>query len=180
MSFCLCLDMDGFYVGNKFLVREIGWYAPLPNGQEAYGVQHITHDWTWDMLSFKDQQRVRYVKRHVTGLSFRPSPLEYQLQNNNILGQDRVASFVEQLWKTYKTPECNTVAYKGGTLEFVLLTLLSIPSLDFEKEGCPTFNKLRVDSTFPKCPCHAHSNVHCAMSECYVFSKWIVNKKSFE
>ena len=38
MSFCLCLDMDGFYVGNKFLVREIGWYAPLPNGQEAYGV----------------------------------------------------------------------------------------------------------------------------------------------
>lgn len=112
------------------------------------------------MLSFKDQQRVRYVKRHVTGLSFRPSPLEYQLQNNNILGQDRVASFVEQLWKTYKTPECNTVAYKGGTLEFVLLTLLSIPSLDLEKEGCPTFNKLRVDSTFPKCPCHTHSNVH--------------------
>ena len=44
MSFCLCLDMDGFYVGNKFLVREIGWYAPLPNGQEAYGVQHFTHD----------------------------------------------------------------------------------------------------------------------------------------
>ena len=70
MSFCLCLDMDGFHVGSKFLVREIGWYAPLPNGNEAYGVQHFTHDYTWDMLSPKDQKRVHYVKRHITGLCF--------------------------------------------------------------------------------------------------------------
>ena len=84
--------MDGFYVGNKFLVREIGWYAPLPNGQEAYGVQHITHDWTWDMLSFKDQQRVRYVKRHVTGFRFDP-PL-WNINYRTITYWDRIVWLV--------------------------------------------------------------------------------------
>ena len=169
--------MDGFYVGNKFLVREIGWYAPLPDGSEAYGVQHFTHDYTWDMLSLKDQKTVAYVKRHITGLSFRPCPKEFQLSNNFILRQDQVAAYVERLWKHYKTPECNTVSYKGGTLEFILLTLLCIPTIDLEKQGCPTFNKLKLHYDFPKCPCHIKSDVHCAMSECYVFSEWFLENK---
>ena len=174
---CLCLDLDGFYVNHKFLVREIGWYAPLPDGSEAYGVQSFTHDYTWDMLSLKDKKTVRYVKRHVTGLTFRPSPKEYRLSNNYVLDQDQVANYVETLWKHYKTPDCNTVAYKGGTLEFVLLTLLGIPSLDLETLGCPTFNTLKTSYDFPKCSCHTHENVHCSMSECHVFSKWFLDNK---
>ena len=124
-NFCLCLDMDGFYVNKKFIVREIGWYAPWP---EAFGVQHFTHDYTWDMLSAKDQRTVAYVKRNVTGMTFRPSPTEFDLQET-VPGQDHVPVFVAHLWKHFKTPDCNVVAYKGGTLEFILLTLLSIPSM---------------------------------------------------
>ena len=74
-------------------------------------------------------------------------------------------------------PDCNTVAYKGGTLEFVLLTLLGIPSLDLETLGCPTFNKLRDDHDYPSCHCHKSSKAHCSMSECYVFSKWFFKNK---
>ena len=168
--------MDGFYVGNKFLVREIGWYTPLFNVNEAYGVQHFTHDWVLHALPSQDQRHVCYVKRHITGLTFRPSPMEYYLHGDDLPGQDQVATHVEQLWKHYKTPDCNTVACKGGTLEFVLLTLLCIPSLDLEKLGCPTFNQLQSNYVFPRCSCHIHPNVHCAMSECFVFSKWFVNK----
>ena len=80
-NFCLCLDLDGFYVNNKFIVREIGWYAPLLNNHEAFGLQHFTHDYTWDM-SKKDQRTVAYVKRHVTGMTFRPSPAEFLLQES--------------------------------------------------------------------------------------------------
>ena len=150
---------------------------PLTRWREAYGVQHFTHDYTWDMLSLKDQKTVHYVKRHVTGLTFRPSPKEYQLSNNYVLDQDQVANYVDTLWHHYKTPDCNTVSYKGGTLEFVLLTLLCIPTVDLEKQGCPTFNKLKTSYDFPKCSCHSHENVHCSMSECFVFSKWFFTNK---
>ena len=169
------MDMDGFRVKGKFIVREIGWYAPLPDGGEAYGVQHFTHEYTWDMLDKKDQRTVAYVKRHVTGLPFRPGPQEYK--RSHLLPQDMVAAFVEGLWKQYKTPECNTVAYKGGTLEFILLTLLVIPNMDLEQQGCPTYNKLKpYFSHVPHCQCHISTELHCAMSECFVFSKWFVNK----
>ena len=120
--------------------------------------------------------RVRYLKRHITGLTFRPSPMEFQLHGDGLPGQEQVATYVEQSWKHYKTLDCKTVAYKGGTLEFVLLTLLCISSLDLEHYGCPTFNKLKSNYDFPRCSCHIHPNVHWAMSECYVFSKWFVNK----
>lgn len=180
MPFCLCIDMDGFHVNGEFIVREIGWYAPLPDGNEAYGVRHFTHDYTWNMLTHKDAQKVRYVKRHVTGLSLRPSPQEYD-DDAPLLQQEDLPLFVEQLWKKYKTRECNKVAYKGGTLELHLLTSLNIPSLDLEKEGCPRFKQLCSESPlFPHCSCHTHSvefDVHCAMSECYSFSKWYFANK---
>ena len=177
-NFCLCSDLDGFYVNDKFVVREIGWYAPLLNNHEAFGVQHFTHDYTWDMLSLKDQKTVAFVKRHVTGMTFRPSPAEFRLQESSHLpGQDHVPAYVEHLWKHFKTPDCNTVAYKGGTLEFVLLTLLGIPSLDLETLGCPTFNKLREEHDYPSCHCHKSTKAHCSMSECYVFSKWFFKNK---
>ena len=178
--FCLCLDLDGFYVNNKFVVREIGWYAPLLNNHEAFGVQHFTHDYTWDMLSKKDQRTVAYVKRNVTGMTFRPSPAEFLLQDTSTLpGQDHVPVYVEHLWTHFKTSDCNKVAYKGGTVEFVLLTLLGIPSLDLEPLGCPTFNTLCVDDDYPSCHCHCHkrSKAHCSMSECYLFSKWFLKNK---
>ena len=87
--------------------------------------------------------------------------------------------YVEHLWKHFKTRDCNTVAYKGGTLEFVLLTLLGIPSLDLEPLGCPTFDTLCVDDDYPSCHCHCHkrSKAHCSMSECYLFSKWFLKNK---
>ena len=179
MAFCLCMDMDGFRVKGKFIIREIGWYAPLPDGGEDYGIQYFTHDYTWDQLDKKDQKTVAYVKRHVTGLTFRPSPREYTLSNNNVLPQDQVPSFVHNLWKHYKTPECNTVAYKGGTLEFILLTLLVIPNMDLEQQGCPTYKKLKpYFSHVPHCQCHISNELHCAMAECYVFSKWYFLNKS--
>lgn len=184
MSFCLCIDLDGFHVGDKFLARELGWCAPLTVNREAYGVRHFTHDHTWDMLSHKDVKKVAYVKRHVTGLSFRPSPVEYCY--GPVLQQEDLPLTVLKLWKQYKTSECDIVAYKGGTLEKRLLTLLNIPSLDLEQKQCPKFKQLYFESSssFPKCPCHIHStefDVHCAMSECYAFTKWYSsNKVSFK
>ena len=181
MTFCLCIDLDGFRVGEKFLVRELGWCAPLTANRETYGVYHFTHDYTWDMLTHKEAQNAAYVKRRVTGLSLRPSPLEYHY--GSVLQQEDLSPTVLKLWRQYKTSECDKVAYKGGTLEKHLLTSLNIPSLDLEKEQCPKFKQLYLESSipFPKCPCHTHSiefDVHCAMSECYAFTRWYSSNKS--
>lgn len=185
MAFCLCIDLDGFQVGGEFLVRELGWCAPLTANREVYGVHHFTHHYTWDKLTVRDAKKAAYVKRHVTGLSLRPSPMEYSY--GAVLQQEDLPLMVLKLWRQYRTSECDIVAYKGGTLEKHLLTLLNIPSLDLEKKKCPKFKQLYLESSsssFPKCPCHTHStefDVHCAMSECYAFTKWYSsNKVSFE
>lgn len=170
MDFCLCIDLDGFYVGNHFVVRELGWYAPLSD-TEAFGVYSFTHEYTWDQLTPAEQRRVNFVKHRITGLTFRPSPQEFRLRGD-LPGQADVPRLVERLWHHYKTPACNRVAYKGGTVELNLLTLLAIPSMDLEQYGCPTFNKLSPHFDYPRCSCHVHEHGHCAMSECYVFSHW--------
>lgn len=180
MPFCLCIDLDGFQVGGTFVARELGWCAPLTRQREAFGVYHFTHDHTWDQLSVKDMKKAAYVKRHVTGLSLRPSPVEYTY--GTVLPQKDLPLTVLKLWNQYKTRDCNTVAYKGGTLEFYLLTLLHIPSVDLENYQCPKFKTLYLESSsvFPKCPCHTHStdvDVHCAMSECVAFTRWSLANK---
>ena len=101
-KFCLCLDLDGFYVNNKFVVREIGWYAPLLNNHEAFGVQHFTHDYTWDMLSKKDQRTVAYVKRCVMGMTFRPSPAEFLLRHLYLTGARSCACLCGTLVETFQ------------------------------------------------------------------------------
>lgn len=184
MAFCLCIDLDGFHVGGTFLVRELRWCAPLTENREVYGVHNFTHDYTWDHLTFKDQKQAAFVKRFVTGLSLRPSPIEYKY--GSVLPQEDLPLAMLKLWRHYKTDACDIVAYKGGTLEKRLLTLLNIPSLDLETKQCPKFKQLFLESTtcLPKCPCHVHSiefDVHCAMSECYAFTRWYsCNKHLFE
>lgn len=180
MPFCLCVDLDGFWIQGRFIVRELGWYAPLTSNRAAFGCRHFTHEYTWDMLTHKEARQARYVKRYVTGLSLRPSPVEHAY--GPLLRQEDLPLFVLNLWRRYRTSDCDPVAYKGGTLEKHLLNTLNIPSLDLEKEQCPTFKTLCVESeSFPSCPCHTHSaefDVHCAMSECYAFAQWYFNNKT--
>jgi len=73
MTFCVCIDLDGFYVNRQFIVRELGWYSPMPEWG-AYGMQHFTHDYQWKDLSDYDKRRINFVKQRITGLTFRPSP----------------------------------------------------------------------------------------------------------
>jgi len=175
-KFCLCIDLDGFYINGTFVVREMGWYSPVPEWG-AYGVQHYTHDYQWSDLSERDQKKVRFVKRRVTGLTFRPSPQEYKLQQGSLPGQSSLRQHVQHLWNKYKTDKCDVVAYKGGKLEHSLLTLLDIPSIDIEKHGCPKFDILKSEFDYPRCSCHHVDDCHCSMSECFVFSQWMLLNK---
>ena len=71
---CLCIDIDGFRLQDKtFIVREVGW---CDGEVTRVGAFHYDHWYRWEDMSTADQNTIQFVKHHVTGLPFRPSPTE--------------------------------------------------------------------------------------------------------
>ena len=109
-SICVCIDLDGFYVHETFVVRELGW----SNGLRS-GCNHYDRDINWVDLTTKDQRTVRYVQRYVTGLPIHPSAKERRYGPFHT--QSDVMNDILHVWDQFKTPTCCTVAFKGGHVE---------------------------------------------------------------
>ena len=83
--------------------------------------------------------------------------------------------YVAKLYAEYRTEHRTRVAYKGGTVEKLLLVSMNIPFLNLETLGCPKYDVLRaLDNEPPEtCGWHAIPNKHhCAMTECRAFFHW--------
>lgn len=165
---CLCIDLDGFRLEDDFIVREMGW---CDKSCLHMGFHHYSHNHKWSTLSKKEQRTVNYVRDMVTGLTFKPRPVEFQRQSIEL--QASVVKDVFVLWERFKTPKQSVVAYKGGTLEKKLLIQLQIPYVNLEDFGCPKFEYLPEYYFSPvHCGCHLNSRFHCCMAECHAFMRW--------
>ena len=171
---CLCIDLDGFRLEDDFIVREMG---RCDKSCLHMGFHHYSHNRKWSTLSKKEQRTVIYVRDMVTGLTFKPRPVEFQ--RGSIGLQASVAKDVFALWERFKTPKQCVVAYKGGTLEKKLLIQLQVPYVNLEDFGCPKFEYLpdyyfhfRYFHFSVHCGCHLNSRFHCSMAECHGFMRW--------
>ena len=169
---CLCVDLDGFHVEGDFIAREMGW---CDKSGLQMGFQHYSHNYEWFTLSEKDKRIVNYVRNRMTGLTFKPAPVEWE--RGCIGSQESVVKDILSLWERFKTPKQCVVAYKGGTVEKELLVQSQIPYVNLEDFGCPKVEHLpEYYFSFIDCGCHLNNSrnrrFHCSMGECYAFMRW--------
>ena len=100
--------MDGFRLKNDFVVRELGW---CDKSGKRMGFIHYSHDYVWSSLSQQERRTVKYVRDMVTGLTFKPRPVEFQRGRIGLQKKRDIFS----LWEQFKTPTQCVVTYKEGT-----------------------------------------------------------------
>ena len=171
---CMIVDLEGFHLSarqgrpKEFVVRELGWCVWPGLGSMSCGFKHYYPKDKYHRLPLRDRRTVNYVRDHIHGLSYDPSRKEHARS------QGQVTKDLQELYKTYSTPERNRVAYKGGHVEKDLLAKLGIPSLDLETVGCPKFESLNRLTTVGSCGHHLNPlRHHCPRVECYHFMQWL-------
>lgn len=85
------------------------------------GFIHYSHDYVWSSLSQQERRTVKYVRDMVTGLTFKPRPVDFQ-RGRFGLQKKNVTPDIFSLSEQFKTTTQCIVAYKGGTLEKTFLT----------------------------------------------------------
>lgn len=163
----MVLDLEGFMIENKFVVRELGYYAWTGD----HGRMAFYPPMTWNELSPKDRKTVWFVKYHVHGLTFSP------MREEQAHPQSLLTPTLLSLYESFKTEKLNVVAYKGGRVEMDLLNSLHIPSVNLESYGCPRFDSLlsTIVEPLPNCGFHCHCpNGHCSMVECHAYWLWMI------
>ena len=163
-SLCLCIDLEGFVVLDRFVIRELGWCDWTGTD---YGNEHYSHPWTFKDLNPMDKRTVNYCKRYVHGLPFRPRRME------RAKNKEAVYRKVLELYEEFRAPERTVIAYKGGHVEKDLLTFLEIPHCNLESFHCPPFRILTPRDPDIDCECHLNIHHHCPMLECKTFIEWI-------
>ena len=133
------------------------------------GFIHYSHDYVWSSLTQQERRTVKYLRDMVTGLTFKPRPVEFQRGRIGLQKKRDIFS----LWEQFKTPTQCVVTYKEGTLEKTFLTQLKIPFVNLEEYGCPKLDYL-PDTYYPlvNCGCHFNLSFHCSMAECNAFMRW--------
>ena len=161
---CLCIDLEGFFVLDRFVIRELGW---CDWSGTDYGYEHYNHPWTHRDLDHKDRRTVSYCTKYVHGLPFCPRHLEK--------AKDKEAVYIKvlELYEEFRTPERTVIAYKGGHVERDLLNFLEIPHCNLESFHCPPLRVLTPSDPTLDCGCHVNHKHHCAMLECKTFIEWI-------
>ena len=161
---CLVLDLDGFITSQGFLAREMGWWC-FDDSSRGGSYQYLPKI-PYGRLSNSDKNVIKYVQRHIHGLSYYP---QASARPHYCLDDD-----VKELYKKYKTSTLIYVAYKGGTLERDLLQRLNIPCWNLEEAGCPKFERLSRLGTISSCGQHKNFlHHHCPRVECYHFVQWL-------
>ena len=164
-SFCLVIDLEGFFVQKKYQVCEMGYYS----WNDHFGRHAFFQPTALKNMSHKDKKTVNFAKHKIHGLTYQPRYRERAYE------QDQADIVLLRLYNQYKTFERTVVAYKGGHIEKDLLNKLNIPCLNFETLGCPKYDQLKQTIVEPLASCgfHLNDNIHhCPMTECHAFWLW--------
>ena len=168
---CVVIDMEGFKVCKKFVVRELGWCDY--RGVECEAFQYRPK-LPFSALTPQDQRAARYLKRSVHGLSYYPRTWEAH-------EVDDVCKDVVNVYMRHKSQQRQYVGYKGGHYEKDLLRNLHIPSFNLELAGCPRFDQMPRLCTMASCGEHVDPvKHHCAKVECYHFVQWVRAQRSLK
>lgn len=161
------IDMDGYYVENIFLCKELGLLNVGDTTSQSFffdiGV-------SWDDLAQKDKKTCRYVQKRIHKLPFGvPRGTEaFPISDLEAI----VASFYSETRKNLSS----TIAYKGGHYEKDLLADLNIPSVNLECFGCPKAEKLFDQLIWLEtCGNHISFNAyqHCPKVEVEAYGLWM-------
>lgn len=161
-NLCLLIDLEGFFVEKRFIVRELGYVTR----HGAAGTIFFAPPMACDELSLKDRHAAAYATRHIHGLPFEPSPEEQALP------QDQLHDVVRTLHLHHGTPRNHVVAFKGGHIERDLLRALHIPHVDLQPLGCPKAQDI-VNENIELWGCgHHHPTQHCGQTDAYLYWRW--------
>lgn len=168
------IDFDGFQIGNKFLVKEMG---------VAYTYKYAVQSFVFKVgkfyeLSENDRKLVAYTKNHIHGMLFRDRITD--------LNQNDLCAVLRQI-QSECVNEINKplIAFKGGDIERKVLEEINLPYLDLHEIGCPKFEEL-YDGNNYGLMCDLHQFIrkdriaHCPRVETYYFKEWCLsslNKK---
>lgn len=182
------LDLDGFFVENGFLCKEL---ALIEVGTNRLLSEQFRLGRSFDQLSDADKTSVAYVSAQIHHIPFTDDPEYDRLQQQEVL-----YTLHQFLSTSYYEMQDIVVGYKGGTLELILLHMLKVNSLNLECIGCPKFDHLMrmpvyrsliddamCDLEQIDCPLHRRYNLedrddqrsrypHCAKHEVCVFRRW--------
>lgn len=156
---CVVLHVDGYYVGGKLQIRELGYQA-LAKNFTPNSVHFMVEEPTTNI----DVRMAEYSFRHIHGL-----PLF-----GGSLPQDLVDFSLSRIYNCNKTEERPYVAINDQKDLEILLNKLNIPYIDLQKIGCPSDD----DGPFIKenYSCHQHRfGKRCSQTLVASYSKWIFN-----
>ena len=88
--------MDGFRLKNDFVVPELGW---CDKSGKRMGFIHYSHDYVWSSLTQQERRTVKYLRDMVTGLTFKPRPVEFQRGRIGLQKKRDIFS----VWEQFKT-----------------------------------------------------------------------------
>lgn len=170
------LDMDGFIVNRKFLIKEVG----IGNMHTMHVDLYYFKVGRYTNLSMRDRYQINWVRKHVHGLYFRDYPDDYDITYMYELLYDLCLECEANGW---------LIGYKGGHHEYDILTSLGFAHLCYNIEhlGCPKIEKLlenfkfsNVWSTSMSQACTRHSKMqqtlkmhHCPKIEVGYFMTYL-------
>ena len=160
---CLIIDMECFFVDGQQHCRELSFCSWCGDcGRVA-----VSPKKPFNRLKDFERRQAHYLTREIHGLPYALHKHEQTVSS--------LRHYVAKLYAEYRTEHRTRVAYKGGTVEKLLLVSMNIPFLNLETLGCPKYDVLRaLDNEPPEtCGWHAIPNKHhCAMTECRAYFHW--------
>lgn len=136
------MDIEGFYVDSLFYTKEFVVLAVDTDQATRFDVR-LSRD--LDELSVGQRAQVRWTTENIHGMPWSNDDADL-IEPNDVLKQ--VASYF--LYEKAISTRPLLVAYKGGRLEFDLLSSLKLPSINLELFGCRTFDYLIAENNFPR------------------------------
>lgn len=151
--------MQGFYVGNKFIPREIAIID-----DSICASQDVDTELEFHKLSQEDLVRCAFLSKYYHGLSLRPV--------NKSLNITDALTLLRDYQSTCSTEERPFYGVKNHMLE-KLLVKNNIKCIDLGFLGCPSYKYLGNLSIKSICLLHKNVKHTCALRKCQYLWHWL-------
>jgi len=166
-NICCIISFEGFLVGGKYLVREMGW-VNVRTGKSDSIRFNLQPYYSKMCQNSKDKSGVAYITNRISGLSFKPASGEHTID------LDLLDSKILEIYNSCKSDDKDTVAFKGGQVEQDVLKRLGIPYENLEDFGCSKYKELKENHMTTTCGFHM-KGLPCPLDKVIAFKAWVLN-----
>ena len=158
------MDCECYTVGKRLYLREVSVYDVLEKKTFTYHIYYSKG-------IIPRTRTVNYQIYKVHGL-----PIVHNKMTNDFYTIDEVYSFLKQHFFQKNV----FVAYKGGRIEYDILSELDTKSVNLEVLGCSKYSELILEYNIKQeCCCYHLSDMyHCSGHEVKVFAQFICENKN--